>query len=667
MKSLNDILYNVIKIAAACLVFVVMCCACQDNLPDDLLLDPQSADGLTVSGSLVLPDMPEIPSRGVFGETSKPNLKLTVFEFDKGTDAEHTFLSNIYNAEITSLSTDVANGGIVNFSFTLKAATTQKILHLFVADNYLTSDYGSVATIFPALTVGTPDSEYEAYWGFAEFNNGFTDITEDEGIPTLLDEVTEKLTEVPVIRNFAKITVSENLSNFELLGFDIVNVPTSGTAAPWNQNDLSVPSLLNGNTMKTYTDITDNGNGYNGIVPGSAQFRNTEANAKNWATGNKIEDIKNNNLISPNYKAYMYEHPYESTRRSYLIIYGIFTDESNNKTNGFYKLDIGIQNKNGTFEYYNIIRNIHYKINITHVYAPGTATVAEAIARAPFNNLIAATETSSMLNISNGKNLLIVNDTNHIIVDNNQTVDILYRYIKGVTGNKEVDNNVPEVIYGAGSVIKSHSAAEVYIDDKKLSWMKITLEINNPTNTVKTQTVTIVDNDDLGRTINLILRRPWQYAKIGNTNYTATIAPGTNNLYTTPNPQPISANAQQPATVYFNLPDRLPESMFPLDFTLEAKMQGLESHKSDNMVVTYGSSLFDPNVTSIQYVKTVTYMEYMHPYLNDGSNDVNISVSNANHTIRCRFLTATATAGEGAVKIHNEYFSPDAEVNFIRQ
>ena len=642
--------------------FLVFLAACQDHMPDNPNRVSLETHSLTVSGSIILSDMPSTTTRGMLGNTPKEGLKLTVFEFDKGSDPEHSFLSNIYNADIISPSTAVGNDGVVNFKFTLKAATTPKVLHLFIADSYLKSDFGSVASILPTLSVGRPGSEYEAYWGFAEFDNGFTDVTEADGLPTLLPEVTSNLKNVPVIRNFAKITVEEDLSNFELLGFDIVNVPTSGTVAPWNMNDKCIPSLLNGNNMKPYGALN-----YNGIIPGTAQFRNSEADAKNWATGNKPEDIKNINLKSPNYTAYMYEHPYEFTRRTYLIVYGKYTDDSGNETYGFYKLDIGIRNSNGNFDYYNIIRNIHYKVKITRVYAPGTETIADAIARAPFNNLIGSTETSSMLNVSNGKNMLIVNDTNHIIVDDDQSLDILYQYIENVTGDQNVNNSIPHVIYGTGDVIKGHSDPEEFTDANKVKWMRIRLQINNPTNMVKTQSITIVDDEGLGRTINIILRRPWQYAKIGDTNYTATIAPNTNNLYTTTAPQTISSEPGQPASVYFNLPDGLPESMFPLDFTLEAIKQGLESHKNDNLVVTFGPSLFDPSVTSIQYVKTVSYLEYMHPYLNDGTNDVNINLINTNHTIRCRFLTTIKATGEGEVMIQNQYFKPNADVKFNRR
>lgn len=662
MNGFSFISYKYIKKALFIIALLVATVSCSDESVGNRDYPESDKSGLTVKGSIRIPDAPDITTRGIMGETPKADLKLTIFEFDKGSDAEHSFLSNIYNATITSESTAVGNNGVVTFEFTLKAATTPKELHLFIANDNLTSEYGSVASILPSLTIGSPGSEYEAYWGSADFPNGFTDISDAEGVPTLLPEVTQKLTQVPVIRNFAMVSVSESLDNFELLGWDLVNVPTSGTVAPWNKSTQNIPLLLNAdNSMKVYDEIE-----YGGIVPGNAQFRNLESDAKQWTATSQ-------NMLSRNPR-FLYEHPYESTRRTYLIIHGKYTDNNNVSTTGFYKLDLGVQNNtDGTFTYYNLIRNIHYKVNITRALSPGTSTVAEAIARAPFNNLIGAVETSSILNVSNGQNMLIVNDTNHIIIDNNQTVDVLYRYIKDILTDKQTDNTAAGPIgLTIGDVIKGFSEPED-ITINGVSWRRIRLQINNPTNTVKTQKFYIVDNDGLGRTINLILRRPWQYAKIGNTDFTATIAPNTNNLYTIASPQPISKDAQQPATVYFNLPNDLPESMFPLDFTLEALNQGLENHKSDNMVVNTGSTLFptgdNEDFVTIQYIKTVTYQEYMHPYVNDGSNDINTGVINANHTIRCRFQTTTTVAvgSDGEVIIHNEYFRPDASVKFKRQ
>ncbi len=652
--------FQSIKLSFVVIAISIIFCGCEDLIIDNLNQKMNNEEGLTVTGSIILPGMSQANTRGLLKDTPGSGLKLTIFEFDKGADDEHSFLSNIYNAEIKS-TTAVSNNGIVEFSFTLKAATTPKELHLFLAGDYLTSEYGSVASILPTLTVGKPGSEYEAYWGKQDFEK-FTNTTNEEGVPILLDEVRTKLTNVPMIRNFAKITVTENLNNFELLGFDIVNVPTSGTIAPWNQAKLEVPNLLDGQAMEQYSTISQS---YSGIVPGIAQFRNSESAAKSWTVSN------NNNFSRPSHVEYMYEHPYESTRRSYLIVYGKYTDNGTS-TNGFYKLDIGERNEaTGAFKYYDIIRNFHYNVVITEVLAPGTATVAEAISRAPFNNLIAATETSSMLNVSNGKNMLIVNDTNHIIIDDKEEVEILYRYIEDVTGDKTVANNVPVPVgLEKGAVIKDFSVAEAYTDENKVNWMRIKIKTNPPTSVTKTQSFSIVDKDGLGRTINLILRKPWQYSPIivNGVSYSATIATGHDDSYQGP-PQVISADAGQELTVYFNLPDGLPEAMFPLDFQLEAKNQGIENNKIGTLTVATGPSLFDPNKIAISYIKTLSYNEYLYNYVRtDDSNDVDVNSPNVNHTVRCRFLTITAVNDNNAeIMIHNPYFDPNASVEFTRE
>ena len=638
---------------------------CRSDEP--FLTSPEESGGdpFTISGTLNIPDLMEMQTRGGLGDRPNANLKLTILEFDKGPDASQSNLSNIYNAELTT-TTGVENGATVTFNVTLKSATTAKILHLMVSDNYLSPGYGSEATILPSLSVGSAETtSREAYWGMVEFPEGYATI-DDNGDPQPIAGLADKLKNVPVIRNFAKISVTENLDNFELLGFELVNVPTSGTIAPWNQTSLSIPNLLDAGEMKSYPEIT-NSEQYSGITPGGTQFRNTEAEAKNWADGP-------NSSLRSTAARYLYEHPYESTRRTYLIINGNY----NNGTSwqqGFYKIDIGTLKgedageEAGTFDYYNIIRNINYNVRITEVLAPGTATVAEAISRAPFNNLIAATETSSMLNVSDGLNMLIINDNNHIIVDASQEVTVLYRYIEDVTGSKTQNNSVPHTVgLAAGPVIKSFTEPEVFRDANGTEWMKISIIPNDPTVDVKTQNFTIVDGNGLGRTISLVLRLPWQYSPIvvNGTDYSATIAKGHDDLYQGA-PEVISAAAGEELTVYFNLPDGLPESMFPLDFQLEAKNQGVENNKMGTLLVHTGPSLFDPSKIAISYIKQLSYKEYLYNYVT-GTNDVDVNSPNTRHTVRCRFTTITAVNDNDAeIMIYNPYFSPNASVRFERR
>ena len=647
-------------------VLLISLGGCRNDEPIFNVPQEDTKNSFTITGSLTLPDMTVMQTRGNLGDTPNANLKLTLLEFDKGPVASQSFLANIYNAEVKT-TTQIGNGATVTFNVTLKSATTPKILHLMITDNNISTNYGSEAAILSSLSVGATGAEREAYWGMVEFPDGYATIGED-GEAEPIAGLDRMLQNVPIIRNFAKITVTENLANFELLGFELVNVPTSGTIAPWNQNSLSIPSLLDGDSMKSYSDITSTEK-YTGIIPGGVQFRNTEAEARNWVDGA-------NSPLRSSAARYMYEHPYESTRRTYLIINGNY-NIGTAWQQGFYKIDIGrlkgeeAGEEAGTFDYYNILRNINYNITITEVSAPGTTTVAEAISRAPFNNLIAATETSSMLNVSDGKNMLIINDNNHIIVNSTDKVEVLYRYIEDVTGTKNPNNNQPHTVgLEAGPVIKEFSAPETFRDSNGAEWVKITITPNEPSIDVKTQSFSIVDGKGLGRTINLVLRLPWQYSPIvaDGTSYSATIAVGHNDSYQGA-PQVISAAAGQELTVYFNLPDGLPESMFPLEFQLEAKNQGVENNKIGTLLVHTGPSLFDPTKIAISYIKTLSYQEYLYNYVTtDDSNNVDINSPNTNHTVRCRFTTINSVNDNDAeIMIYNPYFSPNASVKFKRE
>ncbi len=109
--------------------------------------------------------------------------------------------------------------------------------------------------------------------------------------------------------------------------------------------------------------------------------------------------------------------------------------------------------------------------------------------------------------------------------------------------------------------------------------------------------------------------------------------------------------------------------MFPLEFQLESKHQGIENNKMGTLLVSTGASLFDPDRIAISYIKTLSYAEYCYNYVaTDTSNDVDINSPNTKHTVRCRFLTITAADDNDAeIMIYNPYFSPNATVQFTRQ
>lgn len=709
-RLVHDIIVgrHLCALAAICLALALAGCQDDNRLPADK--GAVAADGtVTVEGTIAVPAMPVVSTRGAAGDQAGAGLKLTLLEFDAAVasdgsvDPARSFLTHVYEATIIDATTAVADGTLVRFQVTLFAASTHKVLHLVLAGDYVKPGYGSIASLLPAMSTG--DNE-EAYWGQVDCPDGFTVWTDsngngdiDDGELALRDDLkTDLLQGVPLIRNFAKVSVKKAstllASTFDFWGFGLVNVPTSGTIAPWNTTRGEVPALLDGKQMKGYAAVTGDDVGYHGVMPVGVAFTQQEATARSWeysATSGQ-KDLN----TSPRY---IYEHPYESTRRTYLIVCGSYKGA---QKASYYKVDIGTFNEaTGIFDNYDIIRNIHYKINIVNVLGPGYSSVADAIDNTPSNNLISSTETASMLNISDGNNMLIVNDLNHIIVEAGQEVKVRYRYFTDVTGTKKADNAVPYIEELAGGsvadgyVISSVAegttttdkrgktvGAKDYTDSQGVSWKEFTVKVNSPADITdgmdREQAVKIVDGKGLGRTINfLLLAKPKEYEAIVVRADAEKSEVGFYDDMPTSN-STIGTAAGKGLTLYFNLPEGLRESMFPLTFTIESYRQGVENNKIGNMVVTSGNSLFTatddtdfPSLAgtlAIQYKKTVSYKEYLYQY-DPTLGDYDVGKNNANHTIRCFFSTITkVTSGTKAkLLVHNEYFRPDATVTFTRQ
>lgn len=611
-------------------------CACSsDGMPVQELPSDESGEYVSVDLSVNIPDLMSAPTRGIIGDKPGSGLKLTLLEFSKGTDGANSFLTNIYKAE-TSSATNVDNGGLLNFKVTLMKTSEPRVLHLLVAEDFVNCDYGSEANLLPRLTVGGSGYQSEAYWGKVIFDNGYATAADMDGNATLLPEVEKKLTGVPVIRNFSRVTVRESLDNFELYGFVIVNVPTSGTIVPWNQSDLSTPNLLGGADGKSMLSYPEIGDSYSGYTPATAAFDNQESEVKSWTDGNVT--------TSPFTQAdkYIYEHPFESGRHTYVIIKGVYNRSG---TPTYYKIDLGYNDENYSFHYYNLIRNISYNVSINGVSAAGAATVAEAIDGVSYNNISADVKTGSMLNVSDGQNMLIVSNTNNVFVKSSDTFRLTYQYIMDVTGANSVDNSkVRAVGLAEGDVIKSFSETE------EGEFKVITITPNEPTAVTKIQSFKIVDGNGLERTISLVLRVPWDFSDY-------IFQEGKNNEPQGSDSQNISSSAGGAFTFYFNLPDGIPESVFPLQFKIEANPQCIENNPIGTLAVSTGESLFTPGTPAISYIKTVSWQEYLYKYGAGDGNDVDVNVSNPNHTVRCRFRTISTGTGIVNVAVYNPYFN----------
>lgn len=635
------------------LVILLAVGACTSD--NEIFLNPDNSssdNGLEIECSVIIPGLSTASTRGVMGDyPTDGNLKLTLLEFTVGDNGYNSLRTDVYQAVCTS-TTAVANGGKVTFKVTLNGTTDARKLHLIVADDYVTppDDAVTEAAVLTSSSLTVTNSR-EAYWGEVILEDGYLSITDNEDGTTSItprtDYIKQKLTDVPVIRNFAKVTVTENVSNFDLLGFVIVNKPTRGSMVPWDASTLSTPDLLSGSDMKAFSSLS-----YGGILPANTGFDNQETDD----TFKASTALNANGTVAwPTSYDYMYEHPYESSRHTYLVLYGNFRASSTSAwVPYYYKVDFGSQVATG-FDYYNIIRNYNYIVTITDVNAPGYETLSEAMSKRVYNNITADVK---MQSISDGNNMLTVSSTKHVFIQNGTTAadDFTFEaiYISDVTGSKTLAS---DKLYISGLEVGTVIASV----DSTISAVKkvftITPQVLGTNESQREQTFTVFDGEGLGRDISLILTRPYKLTNVFVRN---------DSIYTTTETvsEAISTNAGAPFTLFFNMPAGMPEEIFPLTFQVESQNQIMENLAGGGMTVTTGPSLFDPNVTAISYVKDISYSEYQYAY-NSNNDGINISVTDTSHLIRCRLSTITSGTANDSIIVHNEYFD-DAKIEITR-
>lgn len=512
--------------------------------------------------------------------------------------------------------------------------------------------YGLEDTVMPALCV--TDGQ-DAYWQRVELGCRILvkDLDDIEGTEK---KVNEKLHNVSLVRNFAKITLSEKdggVPDFEILGWTVVNYLDSGSVVPWfsrpGNPDVEFPDYTR-ITDWLYNDIT--GQGFYGVSQAGATLVNPSEDLDSQSGSTMGEKWNKENEAM-----YIYERKAVSVNPLFILLYAKFDENP-----GYYKLALGhTDSETGLFTEYNVLRNIEYHIEIQAVTAQGAGSPAEAAAGPAFNNVSGDVTTRNMTTISDGVDMLYVNWVKNVITEKGKSVEFKFRYVKHINNPdyKETGNPNDEVIWetdeeyevgiATGDVVKWYTLTGDVEDDKDTSikWRTIAIDINDPTDEIKQQSFTIFtkprkgsqETIGLSRTINLVLRNKWDFVRMET-------FPGLwDNDREWPDYDPdeitdedgtrryIGSQKGAQLTIFFELPAGLPEAIFPLDFTFESDRQNIENAGEGNAVVQTAPSLFEGvDDQRISFVKTVTWQDYAP----DG-----ISSTKASRIIRARFVTTT--------------------------
>ena len=482
-----------------------------------------------------------------------------------------------------------------------------------------------------------------AYWGREEY----TEILE-----------TTEMKGIKMIRNFAKakvtVNIENNTHNFAVLGFKVFNAPVYGTIAPFNNN---TPDYINvdgydqinferfahykdaiGQT-NPYTYLTET-DGYLGYMPPQVEYDDLSAHYTSTSDTMDADGV----WVSPDGADYLYECSYRPDRNPFIILKATFDGSTY-----YYKADFVFKNTTlDANEYYNILRNFLYTLNITGVNGKGSNTVYDAVNSIAINNFEASTESQELTNIALDDSRLYVSKTD-ILITSGTTFTM---YVKSRTGTDFGTNDNAAI---TGEIRAATSGSNIVSSDTSISiagsdetsgqfngWRKVTVTVEDAANLrpgeVWKQPI-VFKNAKLSRTVNLTLRRP--------------------STLTVDMQDVVAGVKNTECELKFSIPAGLTEFRFPMYFYIEQEENNLypkalaDGDPASLTVMTGPTNIPDNTGNAYFYRRTLTWEEY--------TNSAHEADINGIKTFSCWFKTLkdnSATRVWVVPAPENNYYDP---------
>lgn len=589
------------------MMFAMVACSYDDvTMPHEV-----PTDGTTLLNfSVQVPDMQQATRSMASQKITK--LDLVVFD-EQGyfVEVAHAKVSN--SESWNDITTPANSAAEQKYSVELLQSAAPRIIH-FIAnmpDNTEFS-YGSERELINALeTSGSAD----AYWQREELRSILGDqvVTvnnETKVVATADSELATALNQIPLVRNFAKVTITNqtagknDLGNFTNVKIAVYNAPQRGKVAPYNTN---AGAWADYSEVPSYTKLT------------AAKYYGYEATNLGSQTG----DFANTGFADVQY---LYEYNMDGkkieagSKYPFVIIEGKYL---NNNTS-YYKVDLVDADGN----YYNILRNFNYNVIIDKVSGDGYPTAAAAAAAAASNNISASIDTQNLLNISDGVSRLYVEYISKYITTT-EPVTLKYKYVPDIN-NPTVTNNAAVKLSGftGGDVLQDNYTNASGTTDSD-GWSTITVTPKSDINGTKDQEVTL-SASTLSRTVTFYWISAYQLG--------------------IDCPAKVAASVGASMTATLTIPANLPEAIFPLEFVIVSDKLSISPDATrDNMPVktglnadgTEGGQFFG-------FVKKLEYENYVVPGA-DGKITYNTSIP-------CHFKTSIA-ASASTVRAYNPYFT----------
>lgn len=547
---------------------ILLIASCVEAIDEPQTVNPDEGK-VVVDFSVVVPDAR--PATKAMGEIPQlKNLYLAVFD-------EAGYLAEYVKADPVDLATQ--NGTEYTYSATISLSPTPRIIH-WIGNAPANVQYGSEESVLMSIK-STKDEDLYWYRKVVPTIDGveMNDVVQ----PTR--ETLDALDNIPLIRNFAKIVLENKAEDFELESFAVVNTLNTGLAAAYDFSKGVFVDYMNEGAPKTYETLIQEG--YNASTPAISNYVSaTEAWAKAANAGSAF---------------YVYEREKPIETPAYIIASGKYNGGAETV---YYKIDL--RDENG--EYFPLLRNFQYTINLNSVKRDGYKSISEAANSGGSGDVSTSLETESLIYMSDGTASLEVGYT-AIVVTSADPVDLSFAFYPDLQG----------LFTGPGSsVANAFSASVEFIinDDAGISgaaiqaigepdytfrpYPRVYITPTTPEETPKTQSITVLAKYKDANGIERSLQRKVRYTVMDKQLLTAECVPSE-----------VATEQGTAFELHISIPGGLSSGMFPLDLNIEAEAMSIVPDSAlDHMPVSTGKSITGSGKASYSFVKTLTWAEY---------------------------------------------------------
>ena len=410
------------------------------------------------------------------------------------------------------------------------------------------------------------------------------------------DYVAGEVANIPLVRNFAEIKVTDNPnSNFHPVKFALVNVPNAGFVAPFDTKKDEFAKAYIGKESLVHSDVA--ATNYPGSLVGDINTDMPAAEA----------------FIPISKTAYMYERPLPNTQEPSTCIlvageYNVDGAKKDTEGNTWFKIEIA----DPSGQYFPIYRGISYEIKIGTIDGSlGYGSAKEAFDDYPIGDISDMTSTATLESINDGKGTTLWVEYIDYVATQAEEKTLYYTMYYQPSGSttpqyllNDIELSVthpyedPSRAAIVGEVTVEDGVFTTGTPDANKQWKKATVPLAAVGQSTKYSTLTVTGTTPaaaggrkISRKVNYEVMGVRQFQYFRATSLTS------------------EAKGQQ-TRLDIGLPADLGFSLFPLQLMIEAQNQSYASE--GHLPVEYGNSLFVEDAKGqFYYVMTIEYEDYL--------------------------------------------------------